>query len=226
MVSQPLPLIPLEVTQLVLQYLDDEGGGNLYCNMVMAVDLRYDGERFSPYFSVYVDDLPPTGEWNSHYKVGLQAGAEIEEPFGWAGTRLWLDYTAIARHTYSYWTEWPQGDYVDGALLLGHPLGPDADLLTGRLTWTGTGAWVEIRRERHGEGRFPDAMDPVAEQTLELLTGIVETSYWIRTGRTFTPADGLTLEFALGGAYVTNLDNAEGRTGTRTDLGLRLTYEF
>lgn len=222
----PYPLIPLEVTQLALQYLGAESGENLYCNMIMDVDVKYHGDGFQWYISFYVDDLPPTAEWVSHYKIGLQAGLEVDRPFNLDGTRLWLDYTAITRHTYSYWAEWPQGDYVDGSLLIGHPLGPDADLLTIRLTWQDRKTWVELQRERHGEGRFPDPMDPVTEQTLEFLTGVVETSYWLKAGRAFALGERLELCLELGAAHVANLDNTAGKTGSGFCLNMQVEYEF
>lgn len=222
----PYPMIPLEVTQLVLQYLKAEGGRNDYCNMIMAVDARYQGERTAWYGSLFVDDMPPTSTWAIHYKVGIQGGMELEEPFGWAKTRLWLDYTAISRHTFSFYEEMPQGDYVDGDDLLGHPLGPDADLITARLTWTSSGSWVALQRERHGEGRFPDPHDVVTDQTFELLTGIVETAYWFKGGRSFALTDRLSVQLELGAAYVLNLDNVLDATGTRFNLAAQMAYTF
>ncbi|MGE5551266.1 MAG: hypothetical protein ACM3ZC_12175 [Bacteroidota bacterium] len=222
----PYPLIPLEVTQLMLQYLDADGGGNEYCNMIMAIDAKYHGDHANGYVSVYVDDLPPTSDWVSHYKLGIQAGLEFTKPLGCEDTRLWLDYTAITRHTYTFYDTWPQGDYVDGGLLLGHPLGPDADLLTARLIWTGSDTYLELQRERHGEGRFPDPMDPVTAQTFELLTGVVETSYWLKGGRTFAVQDCLRLDLELGVAYVENAANEPGAAGVRYSLEARVTYKF
>ncbi|MGE5599085.1 MAG: hypothetical protein ACM3XS_06870, partial [Bacteroidota bacterium] len=220
----PYPLIPLEVTQLVLQYLGDPGGENRCCNMIMALDASRDGDRLDIFGSLYVDDLPPTGEWASHYKVGLQAGCRLERPLGWAGTELSLEYTAITRHTYTFYAEWPQGDYVDGDLLLGHPLGPDADLVRARLSWDEGEKWLEVRRERHGEGRFPDPMEPVAVRTWELLTGTVETTYWLRGGCSFALAGRLRLELEAGAGYARNLDHIAGRTGMRWSLEALLAY--
>ncbi len=222
----PYPFIPLMVTQLFLTYLGAERSGNLTSNATMAVDARYDGGRADLYFSFFVDDLPPTRTWANHFKIGVQAGVQIDRPFNWSGTSLWLDYTGITRHTYAYHKEWPQGDYVDGGLLLGHPLGPDADLLSIRLNLGSGKTWFELQRERHGEGRFPDPMDEVTRPTLEFLTGIVETGYWFRAGHAFAIGGRLQADLACGAAYVANMGNAAGKTGLDADLSARLAYVF
>ena len=223
----PYPLIPLMVTQLTLQYLGAPGGENRFCNAIMHVDARYSGERASAYVAFFADDMPPTSSWANHYKIGLQLGGGLKEPFGLKDTELQVDYVGITRHTYTFYAENPEGDWVDGDLFLGHPLGPDADQLTVSFVWEKKGRWLAFRRERHGEGRrYRDPQEPVTAQTLEFLTGVVETSYLVGGGGSFCLGEHLTLDLGLYAGYVSNLKNIPGRRGTRLELEAKLTYAF
>ena len=222
----PYPLIPLMVTQLCLQYLEDPGGENRFCNAIMHIDARYDGERGSAYFAFFADDLPPTSTWANHYKIGLQLGGGWKDPFGLEGAELRVDYVGITRHTYTFYAENPEGDWVDGGLFLGHPLGPDADRLTIGLVWKDKDRRLELRRERHGEGRYRDPQEPVAGQTLEFLTGVVETSYLVGGGGSFCLGEDLTLDLGLYAGWVENLANQPGRRGSRFEMEAVLAYAF
>ncbi|NLG83423.1 MAG: hypothetical protein GX493_02185 [Firmicutes bacterium] len=222
----PYPLIPLMVTQLTLQYLGDPGGENRFCNAIMHVDARYEGERASAYVAFFADDLPPTSSWANHYKFGLQLGGGLKEPFGLKETELRIDYVGLTRHTYTFYAENPEGDWVDGGLLLGHPLGPDAERLTVSLVWEKKGRWLAFCRERHGEGRFRDPQEAVIDQTLEFLTGTVETTYLVGGGGDFSLGSHLSCDLGLYIGHVVNLANVPGREGLRLAFEAKLTYRF
>ncbi len=222
----PYPFFPISVGKVFLT--ESQVGDPKDANMLYGLDLKYRGPEGTAYAALLIDEAPLTPAWEGPWRIGLQLGGERKSLFGRNDLGLWAEYTAVSRYTYTYHTGYARGDYVDGDQPLGHSLGPDADLLRFRLTrqFEGWSGWLELAQERRGEGRFGDRWDPARGQTLEFLTGTVETSSWLKVGSRFTPLAGLTLDLALAGACVANLDNIEGQTGTRMDLSIKVTYEF
>ncbi|NLG84758.1 MAG: hypothetical protein GX493_09195, partial [Firmicutes bacterium] len=176
------------------------------------------------YAALLIDEAPLTSAWEGPWRVGFQLGGEKGDVFGRPELSFWVEYTAISRYTFGYPEGYSRGDYVDGHELLGHPLGPDADLLRLRLTREKEGRffWLELTRERHGEGGLDDRWDPSCGESLAFLTGTVETARGCGLGLGLPFGGENRLEFALSTARVKNRDHHPGEEGWRCRVELRM----
>ena len=123
-------------------------------NMMMGLDVK-----FIPCRNVIlnaellVDDLT-TGKLGSGWygnKLGYLLGAFFAEPLGMENLDMWLEYTRIEPYVYSHDNSLSYTHYETG---LGHPIGPNSDLLVLRLNYRPH--WrlllnAEFRSYRHGD---------------------------------------------------------------------------
>ncbi|MGE5529690.1 MAG: hypothetical protein ACM3X6_11200 [Patescibacteria group bacterium] len=218
----PYPFFPLSVCKVFLT--ESRVGDPKDANLLYQLDACYNGERGFGYAALLIDELPITPAWNGPYRIGLQLGGGIERFLGRDDLALAGEYTAVSRYTFTYHEGYAAGDYWAGDGPLGHALGPDADLLKARLTrdfgtWLG---WIELARERHGEGGFGDRWDPAAGQALEFLTGTVETTWMLGAGCEIGLGGGFTAGLELAVGRVSNLNHRLGIDGWDGTLALRL----
>lgn len=107
--------------------------------------------------------------------VGGLAGLDM--PIVVGDQRFWLnvEYVAIANHVYS--TRNADSDYVFRNMGIGHPLGPDADMIVATVSFqpeAGTKILFRGSVERHGEGRIGDPWTPEDGKENMFLSGVVE----------------------------------------------------
>ncbi|MGQ9778269.1 MAG: hypothetical protein ACUVRM_00125 [Bacillota bacterium] len=217
----PYPFFPLSVGKVFLTACGV--GDPKDANLLYGLDLTWQGERSKAYIALLIDEAPLTSAWEGPWRVGLQLGGQRQGIFGRPELSFWAEYTALSRYVFTYHEGYARGDYCDGDELLGHPLGPDADLLRLRLTKKEKGGrsfWAELTRERHGEGGFGDRWDPSAGQILEFLTGTVETAWGIGLGFNLPLGEEGCLGLTLSSALVENLDHHAGETGGRNRVEL------
>lgn len=222
----PYPFFPISVGKVFLT--ESRVGDPNDANILYGLDIKYAGRRASGYAALMIDEAPLTRVYQGPWRVGVQIGGERREFLGCEDLRLQGEYTAISRYAFTYREGYARGDYLHGDASIGHTLGPDADLLQVRAIGerADSQTWFGLARERHGEGRFGDRWEPAAGQALELLTGTIETTYWLRGGYGFVPADGWRLEFDARAGYVMNLDHVEDQTGMRYNLAVKAVYKF
>lgn len=211
----PVPVIPYYLIQHLLLKADSRSATTNYAsNIMLQVDLVWDDKKGVKLYSAFLVDDMPGIPYSSKvpWRVGLLTGGD----FLFKGFRIKSEYVLISRYTYTYLVE--RGDYISYGELLGHPLGPDANL------W-----WVEFLpgkrvndlyyglkfiRKRHGEGRLGDRYK-IGEnpEGLQILTGVVEdTSYvGVITGynKDFSKYN-LNIRMDLGYTWIVNPSNQEG----------------
>lgn len=222
----PYPFFPLSVGKVFLTACGV--GDPKDANLLYGLDLAWEGEKGNAYAALLVDEAPLTAAWEGPWRIGLQLGGERRGFRGRPDLSLWAEYTAVSRYAFTYHEGYARGDYCDGSELLGHPLGPDADLLRLRLTKaeSGRSLWLELSLERHGEGGFGDRWDPSRGQALEFLTGTVETAYWLGFGLGFPVGEEGRLELALSSAWVENCAHRTGETGWRSRMEIALSLKL
>ncbi|MGE5599084.1 MAG: hypothetical protein ACM3XS_06865 [Bacteroidota bacterium] len=220
----PYPFFPLSVGKVFLS--ETRTGDRHDANMLYGLDLAYRDEGLTAYASLLVDEAPLTAAWAGPWRVGAQFGAEIAGVFGREDLKMWGEYTGISRYAYAANEGYARADFLAGSRLLGHPLGPDADLFLLRMVHeAGTRrTWCGMARERRGEGGLDDRWTPVDGQTLSFLGGTVETSFWVEGGLSVRFGEDLTVAGSAGLARVTNQDNLEGVTGWAGRFSLDVTY--
>lgn len=107
--------------------------------------------------------------------VGGLVGLDVPIIRGDQRFRLNVEYVAIANHVYS--TRNADSDYVFCNMGIGHPLGPDADMIVATVSFepqVGTRILLRGSVERHGEGRIGDPWTPEDGKENMFLSGVVE----------------------------------------------------
>ncbi|HPZ14218.1 MAG TPA: capsule assembly Wzi family protein [Bacillota bacterium] len=138
-----------------------------------------------------------------------------------------IEYVAIANFVYSHRN--PNNDYVYRGVMLGHPLGPDSDMLVLTLSYcpdkcaklTLSGAV-----ERHGEGRAGQSWSHQHEPEEWFLSGVVETCARAVFGieRELAPMARLmgSLEYATKSNSGNVLGQASDEWNMRIGVGVKL----
>ena len=115
------PLIPYYISDTMQEE-------NSKDNVVLALDAAlYWPDGFRWYGQVVIDEYQYEGEGPNN--TGILVGFDWTKALGWS--RLWMsgEYVRIGRWTYNYESSatWNRLSYYNG--ILGHPLGPDSDLI-------------------------------------------------------------------------------------------------
>lgn len=120
---------PFYFNPLIPYYLSDTmQEENRKDNVALAVDAAiYWPVGFRWYGQAVIDEYQYEGEGPNN--VGLLFGFEWLDVLGWSRFRLNAEYVCISRWTYNYelTAPWNKMIYFNG--ILGHPIGPDADLI-------------------------------------------------------------------------------------------------
>jgi len=116
------PLIPYYFTDVMqIQNRDD--------NILLSLEATVYWPRNYRFYGQYlVDEYYYEGE-NYPKRTALLVGVDWTKAFGWANCWLNLEYVRVDRWTYNYeaTSPWNRLNYYNS--LLGHPIGPDADLI-------------------------------------------------------------------------------------------------
>ena len=205
--------------------------------MSFDVDWKVD-EKKRVYWEFLIDDMEDEllipGEHTEYPQLlGTTLGGEWKNPFGSKAIDLLrLEYTAITRWVYAPTIGGHEATkYTYHDRIIGHWLGPDADLLTGEVV-KNFGKKLQVflmyQRERHGEGR--DISEPWNEEEYgtetQFLSGTVETSHRIRAGMEYFISKKTSGSFIYEHENIINEDNQLGKEKNidRIKLGLKARF--
>lgn len=217
------PFIPYYMIQHYV--LNNKNGKNTDSNIVVQFDFDWkqdDGSRF--YGAAMIDDAPTTPPNESvPGRVGLQLGFAKPELLGHWGLRG--EYTGITRYTYTYLVE--AGDYTGPDLLIGNPLGPDAERWRLECFRPLNEEWnlaVRIDLEQRGEGRFGDRWTIADGGGYHFLEGIVESDRRLALQWERRLGSENFIKLLLGYEWIGNASNVLGASdnGFYGELGLNL----
>lgn len=197
------------------------------------------GWRWGLYGQLLIDDLQVDDELDSDQEpneIGLMAGLSRAGEIGSWTPDIKLEYVKISNRTYHQ--RQPKNRYLYRGQLLGHPLGPDADSLSFKLTFRPSLAqFVEFEAglSRHGEGSIYGPWDEPwlqanGDYSEPFPTGVVEKAAFVavRAGG-YLPfgdylADHLYFSAGAGHGNYDNWQNIEGESATQNWFRLSLTW--
>ena len=144
---EPLYVMPVSFFVAVQNHLENRD------NLAMGVDVSWrPGHGLELYGAWFFDDLAKLSPSAFSNKFGLQAGVFWVDPLGLRDMDVVAEYVRMEPFVYSH--NFDINTYEHYAYLLGHPLGPNADLWHVKVTrrlWTGLTFSVLFERERQGE---------------------------------------------------------------------------
>ena len=190
-------------------------------NIMWSADVQVlPAAGFRTYAEVLIDDLSFSSEYKP-LQAGFQLGGHLTHPvLPWKSYSLRAEYTRVYNYVYSVWYH---HDYIFHNRALGYALGPDSEDVLLRLTVDpvrNLSFWLDIERQRHGEGRLGVAWDEgrltrpsdsYEKKTSTSFEGTVETAYRTAvTGRMWL-ADRGTISLSCGYLHVENEENQAGQ---------------
>lgn len=196
-------------------------------NAAMGVDIEVrpvNGVRV--YGEWFVDDFSVARLGENWYgnKVAWLAGLHLTNPFGLPRSDWRTEYVRIEPYVYSH--TFPINIYENYDTILGHPAGPNADLLYGEWLFWGDRRWqllFSAERYRHGAnpadrnvgGEIERPFDVKDTQTVYFFDGIRERRTTLRFEARYEVLRNLKLQLAL---QRVNFKNAPA-TGGRREVG-------
>lgn len=115
--------------------------------------------------------------------IGGLIGVQLPRLLGDDRWALNIEYVAVANYVYS--SRNPVNNYVFRDILIGHPLGPDSDMVIATMKFrpdTMTEFVVSSSIERHGEGKIGNPWTSGTEKNDIFLSGIVERTMSVKCG--------------------------------------------
>lgn len=235
---EPIYAVPNVISYFWAErYIAEELGRDLNDNVFMSFDINWRPDEKKDFYGEFlIDDLQdeifygkPADE---PQLVGATLGTRWEDPAGVKGITLRSEYTAITRWVYtSIKEEYPEYRYTHNGEIIGHWLGPDADLLTVEAIKSfgkKLEASLKYQRERHGEGR--DLSDVWHEEEYgvktRLLSGTVETSQRVRLKLEYIISESSSTSFAFEKESIKNKDNqpSKGEDANRIEVGIKTKF--
>lgn len=144
---EPLYVMPVSFFVAVQNHLENRD------NLAMGVDVSWrPGHGLEFYGAWFFDDLAKLSPSAFSNKFGLQTGLFWVDPLGVQDVDIQAEFVRLEPFVYSH--NFDINTYEHYAYLLGHSLGPNADLWHVRVThrlWTGMTLSVLFERERQGE---------------------------------------------------------------------------
>jgi hypothetical protein len=183
-------------------------------------DLRVYGEWFVDDFSV-----ARVGEHWYGNKVAWLAGFHATNPLGLPRSDWRVEYVRLEPYVYSH--TFPINVYKNYNTLLGHPAGPNADLLHATWLFWGDRHWqllLSAERYRHGAnpadrnvgGEADRPFHVSDDQSVYFLDGIAERRMSLRLEARYELLRNLRLQVALQSTHFKNAPAAEGRRNVET----------
>ncbi len=210
-----LPMIPysrLEKRVLASSSLPADSLDRLGRNNVMwAIDGSWRARPgLRAYGELAIDDIDFSSERRPRqlaWQVGFE-GRRLAAAGAWT---LRAEYARVYRFTYSVYHH---HDFELAGLPTGFPLGPDVDLLSGRLELRTGPAWafgLEGSFRRKGESWLGDYYVPGSGHVNNLvLTGVLDVDARGAATADWSPAPGIVAGATAGWARVTALDHVPG----------------
>lgn len=175
----------------------------------------------------FVDDFSVARLGENWYgnKVAWLAGLHLTNPLGLPRSDWRMEYVRIEPYVYSH--TFPINVYENYDTILGHPAGPNADLLYGEWLFWGSRHWqLLFSAERYRHGANPAGRNVGGEvdlpfhvndnQTVYFLDGIRERRTTLRLEARYELLRNLKLQLALQRVNFKNAPAADGRREVRT----------
>jgi hypothetical protein len=181
-------------------------------NVMWQMDVAW---RWRPgarlYGELVVDDISFSSEKRPR-AVGWQVGAEMRRVRGGGAWTARAEYARVYQYTYSVFHG---HDFAHAGLPTGFFLGPDVELLAGRLEWRRDAAWtfaLEGSATRKGEGALGQFYLPGSGRVNNLvLTGVLDQDARGAVAADWSPSPSLHLGITAGFASVKALGHEIGR---------------
>lgn len=211
-----LPVIPfslIEKRNIASSALPSDTLESRFKNNVMwQADVAW---RWKPGVRLYgecvVDDISFSSEKRPR-AVAWQLGAEARRVRGAGAWTARGEYTRVYQYTYSVFHH---HDFAHAGYPTGFFLGPDVDLLSGRLEWRRDAAWAfgtEGSMMRKGESELGDYFVPGSGRTNNLvLTGALDQDTRGAMTVDWSPSPGLQVGVTAGYAQVKGREHVNGR---------------
>ena len=169
-------------------------GVRLYAEWV-ADDFQYNPETSDPHAVTWLTGL----EWYPHF-TDRQLGIHTE-------------YVQVNRWAYTHLE--PNNQFTHFGVMIGHPIGTDADIFTFRVSYQATpSAAIETRfsHQRNGEADITDRFYGEDYEDIPFPSGIVERLSEIRIGWKYRPITALKGSINYAWRHIQNKEHAESET--------------
>ncbi len=169
-------------------------GVRLYAEWV-ADDFQYNPETSDPHAVTWLAGL----EWYPHF-TDRQLGIHTE-------------YVQVNRWAYTHLE--PNNQFTHFGVMIGHPIGTDADIFTFRVSYQATpSAAIETRfsHQRNGEADITDRFYGEDYEDIPFPSGIVERLSEIRISWKYRPITALKGSINYAWRHIQNIEHAESET--------------
>ena len=169
-------------------------GVRLYAEWV-ADDFQYNPETSDPHAVTWLAGL----EWYPHF-TDRQLGIHTE-------------YVQVNRWAYTHLE--PNNQFTHFGVMIGHPIGTDADIFTFRVSYQATpSAVIESRfsHQRNGEADITDRFYGEDYEDIPFPSGIVERLSEIRISWKYRPITALKGSINYAWRHIQNIEHAESET--------------
>lgn len=197
-----LYLCPAAVLIAAQSYLGDTD------NLVVGADLSVRLPRnLQVYLALFLDDINKFSPDAFSNKYAVQLGLFWVDPLGLRDSDLRIEYVRLEPFVYSHHFDINTFEHFDA--LLGHPLGPNADRISGQIVHRFSPSLtlsLGLQRERQGEnvlnadgnlvnvgGDAEQGRRPADPEVKRFLSGVVETRTKLGADLTCQPAASLRL---------------------------------
>ena len=165
------------------------------------------------YVEWLADDFQYQSDSNDPHAVAWLAGFEWYPKYMDRQLGLHSEYVKVNRWTYTHLD--PDNQFSHFGMMIGHPIGTDADIFTCRVSYQATpSALIETRfsHQRDGEADITDRFYGEDFQNLPFPSGNVERLSEIRIGWQYRPINGLNGSVNYVWRHIQNKDNTEGKS--------------
>lgn len=183
-------------------------------NAFMCIDATWQPfHGVALYGEFLIDDIQYENVNDVPNKLGYTCGADLfSQQTGFGGI---VEYTAVQRYVYSQ--RKINNYYMHDSRIIGSQLGPDADRITGSLSYTGferITAQLKGSYTRHGEGNVYEGWPDSVQAGGSFPSGIVESTSELSLDIGWYPENWLELRGQSGISFT---DNTGNQTGIKTD---------
>jgi len=197
-----LYLCPAAVLIAAQSYLGDTD------NLAVGVDLSVRlPQNLQVHLALFLDDINKFSPGAFSNKYAVQVGLFWVDPLGLPDSDLRIEYVRLEPFVYSHHFDINTYEHFDAPL--GHPLGPNADRISGQIAHRlspSLSLSLDLQRERQGEnflnadgnlvnvgGDAEQGRRPADPEVKRFLSGVVETRTELGAGLTCQPTAALRL---------------------------------
>ncbi|MCK5840747.1 MAG: hypothetical protein KAH31_01155 [Candidatus Sabulitectum sp.] len=176
-------------------------------NAFMCIDATWQPVRgIALYGEFLIDDIQYENIHDVPNKLGYTFGADFFSPE--TGLGAVAEYTAVQRYVYSQ--RKINNFYMHDARIIGSQLGPDADRITGSISYIGFhGITAQLKGSytRHGEGNVYEGWPDSVQAGGAFPSGIIENTTELSLDLGWYPNNWLEVRTSGGVSFTGNTDN-------------------